>query len=444
MDIFNYVKNDKVFNSLHAIDNKAIDLTSLRDFIHLGYVTGNRTIINDATCNINNSKFEAFSNISEHFLLSSQEDDKSSKEYILNGASIWNKAIERCLNSNSKKIVVPISGGLDSRLILGSLLEHVSPSEITTYTFGIPGSFDYEIGNLVAKAVGTKHFSYDLNKIEVTEEKLKFFMHHTLCNSDLFTGPPLTELLNDIEQDSIIWSGFMGDPSIGSHLPSVDAIKSVSGNFIENKEDYSRIKLLSQKLTKKNIIPPFYNFENVNGEDSKIELWDLQNRQSRYVTSQVFIKPFEYEVPFINRDWLAFSLRLPKALRRNELFYKEFLINRYSSIFNLPVKCNLGTPLKSSLWSQLKINGQKAYNKVNKNYLKSKNINYVNFDQKLRENKPFYDLCSSLLCSFGERQYIDSSEIAQILQLQRSGVDCSRAFTLLASIELILQKNRLR
>jgi hypothetical protein len=444
MDIFNYTQNGQIFNSLDSINHKKIDLNSLREFIHLGYVTGNKTILSGTSCRINNSKFEAFNNISEHFSSSPQEDNKSLKEYINNGSSIWNKAIEKCLNNNSKKIVVPISGGLDSRLILGSLLEHVSPSEITTYTFGIPGSFDYEIGNLVAKTLGTKHFSYDLNKIEVTEDKLKFFMQHTLCNSDLFTGPPLTELLNDIEQDSIIWSGFMGDPSIGSHLPSLDTITNVDGNFIENKENYTRIGLLSQKLTNKKIIPPTYDFENIDGVDSKIELWDLQNRQARYVTSQVFIKPFEYEVPFINRDWLSFSLQLPKALRNNELFYKEFLLSRYSSIFGLPVKCNLGTPLKRTFLSELKINAQKAYNKVNQSYLKSKNVNYVNFEQKLRENKPFFDLCTSLLSNFGDREYINSREIDKILQSHKSGSDYSRAFTLLASIELILQKNGLK
>ena len=45
--------------------------------------------------------------------------------------------------------VVPLSGGLDSRLILGALLEHSDARDIRTFTYGIAGSYDFEIGNAV-------------------------------------------------------------------------------------------------------------------------------------------------------------------------------------------------------------------------------------------------------------------------------------------------------
>src|SRR5690606_15813669 len=40
--------------------------------------------------------------------------------------------------------LVPLSGGIDSRILLGALLRHVSPREIRTVTFGTPGAWDYD------------------------------------------------------------------------------------------------------------------------------------------------------------------------------------------------------------------------------------------------------------------------------------------------------------
>jgi len=64
---------------------------------------------------------------------------------------------------SGKKHVVPISGGLDSRAILASLLKFTEAANIYTYTFGTPSTFDYEIGNLIAKETGTMHTSFPLN-----------------------------------------------------------------------------------------------------------------------------------------------------------------------------------------------------------------------------------------------------------------------------------------
>ena len=50
--------------------------------------------------------------------------------------------------------IVPLSGGLDSRAILGGLLNAGLKKQITTVTFGTPGTLDYEIGSYVAKRIG--------------------------------------------------------------------------------------------------------------------------------------------------------------------------------------------------------------------------------------------------------------------------------------------------
>ena len=76
---------------------------------------------------------------------------------------IFNNFVEQELSSN-RDILVPLSGGFDSRFIVGSLLNFVNANEINTYTVGIPGTLDYEIGNKIAEYTGTKHISINLNE----------------------------------------------------------------------------------------------------------------------------------------------------------------------------------------------------------------------------------------------------------------------------------------
>ncbi len=58
--------------------------------------------------------------------------------------------------------IVPLSGGLDSRAILGGLLENLPKSQIITATYGIPGSWDFEIAKDIARKFGVRHEVFNL------------------------------------------------------------------------------------------------------------------------------------------------------------------------------------------------------------------------------------------------------------------------------------------
>ena len=65
----------------------------------------------------------------------------SEENLIEEGIRLFRQSIEYNFRQ-SKKHLVPISGGLDSRAILAGLLEFTSAENIFTYTFGTPSSFD--------------------------------------------------------------------------------------------------------------------------------------------------------------------------------------------------------------------------------------------------------------------------------------------------------------
>ena len=68
---------------------------------------------------------------------------------IQKGVKILSSVFREMLSSCSGLQILPLSGGLDSRAILGGLLENLERDQIQVVTFGSPGTWDYDIGLLV-------------------------------------------------------------------------------------------------------------------------------------------------------------------------------------------------------------------------------------------------------------------------------------------------------
>jgi len=177
-----------------------MDLINLNSFLKLGWFLG-----------FKNKKLKFnYSGIDKNKYKGMKQD-----ELINLGVTKFRNAISSIFESN-KSHVVPISGGLDSRAILAGLLEHTSADKIYTYTFGTPGTLDYEIGNKIAKIFGTKHTKFPLTEYNYNIDEMLDISKKVDFQTILFHHPPIRELENRYK-DKFIWSGFMGDPSAGSH-----------------------------------------------------------------------------------------------------------------------------------------------------------------------------------------------------------------------------------
>ena len=76
----------------------------------------------------------------ENFLGLLKREESTSRS-VAYAKQIWQQAAKNLIDqrANNSRIVVPLSGGLDSRLILASLLEFYDAKEIYTFTFGKEG-----------------------------------------------------------------------------------------------------------------------------------------------------------------------------------------------------------------------------------------------------------------------------------------------------------------
>ena len=292
-----------------------MDLLNLNSFLKFGYFLDYKT--NKTFFDFGESKVDL--------------TDYSQNELIKKGGDLFQKAINTNFKINEKHLV-PISGGLDSRAILAGLLEQTESKNIYTFTFGQPGSYDYEIGNKLAKELGTKHRVYNLKEnIWQLEELIRTSKRFDL-QTNLFFHPNTSKILSDYDGINY-WSGFMGDPIAGSHLDSDEGqtVEAVKLKFIQKNTFVKSINLCSAKPT------DLYPLIGINKSYDEImtqtENIDFTNRQLKYIAPHVLFNGLTLKIPFLDQNWCEFMLSVNKWHREGTSLYKEILIKTYPKLF---------------------------------------------------------------------------------------------------------------
>lgn len=329
------------------------------------------------------------------------QDKISINKEIFNCKLLWEKIIEEKLGKVKGRVVVPLSGGLDSRLILAGLLSHISAKEIVTYTFGPEKSLDFKIGNLIAKKIGTIHHAHAI-KIEDYSLDVEIKWASILKKQiSLFYHPPL-DIVDEFKNDNL-WIGFMGDPLAGSHYqPKINTPDEAINLFI-SKYGF----LNAEKTSKYGIDINFIKGKLKESVDfrqniSHFENLDFSIRQSQFIKPHIVYSK-DSTLPFIDQRWINKMLALPSDLRINEKFYREFMVSSYKEIFSYPCKNNHGYSINSK-----KSILQKFKNKFIKNDLSYSN--YINFNQLLKEHNSFSNFVKELVF---QQNYIDSNILWQ-------------------------------
>lgn len=258
-------------------------------------------------------------------------------------------------HSASGRHILPLSGGWDSRAILGALLERVDADRIVTVTFGVPGQLDYDLGEMVADSVGVEHRAIDLRSITLTWEAVR----KSVVKSPWTYVPD--GLFNSICRNQVsgssdtLWSGFLGDPLAGSHL------SNLSMHLNEQVEAFSA----KQRRGKTHpLCPPGFSFTDAlplpetNVKIGYDDALDLGLRQACGIAPIVL--PIDkwkqwgavigkercgarVIAPFADASWAGYWLSAPREVRKGQKLYLEMLNLKFPELFSLPGKTNYGT-----------------------------------------------------------------------------------------------------
>ncbi|MDY7036485.1 MAG: asparagine synthase C-terminal domain-containing protein [Thermodesulfobacteriota bacterium] len=249
--------------------------------------------------------------------------------------------------ANGAPIWVPLSGGLDSRLVLCKL-KQLGYDNLTAFSYGPPGNYEAKAARYVAEKVKVPwHFV----PIKMKEAKNFFYSQERKDYwdfSDGLTNIPnmqdihvLTKLYHKraIPPGTVIVNGQSGDFITGGHIPisfinhepyisslferAIDKHYSLWLNLKTN-ENLNKIenKILSILEIGKN------GFLDNQKLANNYEWWEWQERQCKYVINGQRIYDFleiRWFLPLWDDEFLKFWSKIPLRWKYGQKLYKDYL-----------------------------------------------------------------------------------------------------------------------
>jgi hypothetical protein len=368
-------------------------------------------------------------------------------ELVSLGASALRKAFGASYaETGYDKHIVPLSGGLDSRAILACLIEHTDTSNITTIKFGLPGTFDFEIGQRVAQAAGVRCRTIDLSNVVWNQDELISCAGKTTHPLPLFESFLFFQMMELFDSSSIYWSGFMGDPLSGSHLlcPESKSWRQARIRFCERNRYARSINLDRAGFKPDEILPkePWFS-ANVLTLDEQL---DFNVRQQHYIKPLVLFDGNTCKTPFLHPDWVNFILCVSNKYRIGQYLYKKIVQKAYPDLFSLPTKTNFGLPLNAPRWQVFARKGRLKLQSTARKFLPhllwrvSPMINYIDFDLALHRRRDLKTVVYENIQDLKKRKVVDWIDIDGIWRRhQERKANHADALLVLASLEIYLK-----
>lgn len=360
------ISDDAYWVKEKVLDNE-FDEISQNEFLLTGYVTGGDTLYKNVkqlqageiiriTCDkennikINSSKYynfihgDYFKNLSREQLL---------KEHELSLFNAVNRLIEYAAG---RTIVIPLSGGYDSRLV-ATVLRKMEYSKVITFSYGRINNPECLISRKVAERLKFKwiFIPYDNKKTYVWYNSIER-KNFSRFGDNLSTvlpdreWPAVLELKKQklIPADSVFVPGHSGDFISGGHIP-----KGLSRSNV-NEKQFAREILKKHYVmwnwdgVKSQWISSFYNkilscaevklFDKKDFAANAYEKWNWQENQIKRMVNSVKIYDFfgyEYWLLLWDYEYMDFWHRVPIKYRVNKNLYDEYVVKLYSQIADI-------------------------------------------------------------------------------------------------------------
>lgn len=281
------------------------------------------------------------------------------KENIQRLGGILDALIKKIINrAEGKTIWVPLSAGLDSRILLCKLHEH-GYQNIQTFTYGPKFNFEALHAKKIAEALGLpwRMITLSRNKTKslFDSQTRKAFWEYA---DGLKSIPCMREFAaiyylydnNLAKPGDIFLNGQSGDYITGGHIPE----KWCDKDHIVSRQAFIRhlldkhydlwfdlkttqheqhiekqiISLIGQELPERAYGPEYAKYH---------EMWEYEGRQICYVVNGQRVYEFfnyQWEMPLWEKELVDFCETLPLEQKKNQYLYKEYLKSyNYKGLF---------------------------------------------------------------------------------------------------------------
>lgn len=339
------------------VDNKVMDLFAKEEFQLTGYVTGRDTLYPDVKQlqagefllykkNIIKSKFY-------YDLQHVEPKDFDANDLLLKLDIAAKKSIKNLIDyADGRQIVIPLSGGYDSRLI-ASLIKESGYQSVIAFTYGAKGNKEAKYSKIVADSLGIDwHFVEYKESIWKekwnTDERKRYQLVSTnwssLGHMQDWLAVCLMKEQGVVDDNAIFVPGHTGDFISGGHIPKCfhDGLEiNVSGLDVVNEifvKHYCLADIGSFETKKERF------FNKINDEvrscvvfdkataANAFEYWEWKERQAKFIFNSVRVYEFfgyDWWVPLWDRDFITFFEGLPLSMRNHD-WYIDYVKDKYN------------------------------------------------------------------------------------------------------------------
>ncbi len=252
------------------------------------------------------------------------------------------KAFERWYSLiGNRQILVPLSGGYDSRLLL-SILKEYGFTNVLAYTYGKENSFEKRIAQKVARKLDFQWTFIEYNESAFSHFGANRWQEYAFKNH-FYTSLPLEQeffALNELtkkdklEQNFIAIPGYCGDLLGGSLLKTnvKDFSETALNNFIA--QNFGFKKQNDEYFIKRKSIDEFNFFE-------AYQNWFVLNKVSKFIVNGTRVFEFfggDFLLPFWDLDLIRFWYSISNDERYGQKLYNKYLFdfhfNKYKIDFS--------------------------------------------------------------------------------------------------------------
>ena len=257
------------------------------------------------------------------------------------------------VKANGRTIAIPLSAGLDSRLI-ASGLKHLNYNNVKCFSYGLKNNFESNCSKIIAKKLG-----YKWNFVEINQNNAKNFslsptynkfISNTLdgCATASIQGLYAIDILlknKYLDKEDIIVNGNSGDFISGGHIPKIlltwKNSKDINLLFDEIFEAHfykhyalwdSLLSTENKKIIKKQLLIQIEkNLYNINSNfmpQGVVEFLEYENRQTKFVANCQRIYEFynlKWQLPLWDKSFINFWSYVPLKYKIDQKLYKDTL-----------------------------------------------------------------------------------------------------------------------
>ena len=347
-------------------------------------------------------------------------EDKSDKVLQKELRDITLSLLEKMIESvKGRTIIVALSAGLDSRLIVSGL-KHLAYENVKCFSYGIPHNHEAIAAKKISAKLGypwrfVPYHIGEMRKYFCSKFHEDYLIFADSCISVPFEQdlPAVRTLLKDnyIKSKDVLVNGNSGDFISGNHILNPFHTLSLELDAGERKElvlknlvfKHFRLwkavgtlendKRIKSRLEKE-IIGPLDNPHKVHGIYEYMEMID---RQCKYVISgqrSYDYMGLDWRLPLWDDDYLFFWSKIPLRAKLRQVLYKEMLYN-----------CNWGGVWNEEVWNFPK-NIVPLWVRLIRDVLK---VMHVPLGQEAWHNfeRRYLDYWISTLRGYSARPYLD-------------------------------------